>query len=68
MIDNENVVMAGWRGVSVLELSLQPFRFVIVDEPNVTVSTILEKRAIPSDRTQGLDLADYLFDVQNSML
>ncbi len=33
--------------------------------PNVTVSTILEKRATPADRTQGLDLADYLLEVYN---
>ena len=33
--------------------------------PNVTVSTILENRATPADRTQGLDLADYLLDVHN---
>ena len=36
--------------------------------PNVTVSTIIEKRATPADRTQGIDLADYLLDVHNPVL
>ena len=36
--------------------------------PNVTVSTILEQRATLPDRTQGLDLADYLLDVHNPPL
>jgi hypothetical protein len=36
--------------------------------PNVTVSTILEKRATPADRTQGLDLADYLLDCTQSAI
>ena len=35
---------------------------------NVAVSTILEKRAIPADRTQSLDLADYLLGVHNPPL
>ncbi len=34
----------------------------------MTPSTILEKRATPADRTQGLDLADYLLDVHNPPL
>ncbi len=36
--------------------------------PNITVSTIstiLEKRATPADRAQGLDLADYLLRENN---
>jgi hypothetical protein len=32
---------------------------------NVAVSTILEKRATPADRIQGIDLADYLIGVHN---
>ena len=34
----------------------------------MVVDTILEKRATPADRTQGLDLADYLLDVRGPPL